>query len=181
MSAPLKTPPFRRVVINGVAGAGKTTLARELSRCWAIPWIHSDSLFWEAGWRGAAPETFRARVEEATRGEAWVFDGNYGAARDIVWPRAQLLIWLDYPLHLTLRRVALRSARRSLSREDLGHGNFETWKRTLSRESVVLHSLRTHAAQRRRVPQWAAEHGHLQVLRARSPRELEAWLEAAST
>ena len=173
--------PFDRVVINGVAGAGKTTLARELSRRWAIPWIDSDALFWEEDWQGASLDVFRARVEEATRGGAWVFDGNYGSARDIVWPRAQLLIWLDFPLHLTLRRVVLRSVRRSVTREPLGHGNVETWARTLSRDSVALHSLKAHAAQRRRVPEWIRGCPHLEVLRARSPRQLQAWLQAAST
>jgi hypothetical protein len=48
--------PFRRVVINGAGGAGKSTLARELSARWKLPRIEADALFWEPGWREAAPE-----------------------------------------------------------------------------------------------------------------------------
>ena len=70
---------------------------------------------------------FRERVEEATEAPAWVADGNYSEVRDIVWGRADTLIWLDYPLHVSLRRLVPRTLRRALTGEELWSGNREPW------------------------------------------------------
>lgn len=172
-------PPFGRVVINGVAGAGKSTLARKLSARWSLPYIDADALFWQPGWRSSAPEEFRARVIEATQGGAWIFDGNYSSVRDVVWSRAELVIWLDFPLLLCARRVLARSMRRAWSGEVLWNGNREGWRRVLSRDSVVLHTLRTHALKRQQMPGLLADFERArggQVLVARSSAALERGL-----
>src|SRR5438046_1897539 len=76
---------MRRIVVVGVPGAGKTTLAVELAGRLGIPRVECDALFWGPSWTPTPPVEFRARVAAATAGEAWVTDGNYAAVRDIVW------------------------------------------------------------------------------------------------
>ncbi|NLG68109.1 MAG: adenylate kinase, partial [Firmicutes bacterium] len=55
---------------------------------------------------------FRHRVHEATSGRCWVVDGNYSRVRDILWPMADTVVWLDYPLPVILGRLLRRTARR---------------------------------------------------------------------
>jgi adenylate kinase family enzyme len=38
-------------------------------------------------------------------------DGNYGGSLSLRLPRADTVIWLDYPRHVCLRRVLVRTAR----------------------------------------------------------------------
>ena len=83
-----------RVVIVGSTGSGKTTLARQLSRLLDVPHTELDALNWEANWVMAPTDVFRQRTQDALKGDAWVVDGNYSAVRDLVWPRATVLVWL---------------------------------------------------------------------------------------
>jgi adenylate kinase family enzyme len=166
-------------MIVGSTGAGKTTLARRLAERLALPRVELDALYWEPGWRPAPAEVFRARVAEALAGSAWVVDGNYGTVRDIVWRRAELLVWLDYPLPLVLWRLLRRTLRRALTREELWNGNRERLTTNFaSRDSLFLWAIQTHAVRRREYAHAvrAPEHRHLAVVRLRNPRATAAWL-----
>jgi hypothetical protein len=44
----------------------------------------------------AAAQAFREHTLQALRGETWIVDGNHWEVRDIVWGRADLLVWLNY-------------------------------------------------------------------------------------
>ena len=76
------------------------------------PFVELDALNWQANWTMTDVETFREQVRTVTAADAWVVDGNYGGrgARDIIWPRADTVVWLDLPLLVTLLRIAKRSA-----------------------------------------------------------------------
>ncbi len=68
---------------------------------------------------------FRDRVDGATAGTAWVVAGNYSRVRDLLWPRAQAIVWLDYSFSLVLGRLTARTVRRTVTREVLWSGNRE--------------------------------------------------------
>ena len=86
----------------------------EYTRCerLGIPYIELDALHWEPNWTEAPDEVMRERVRSAISGEAWVVDGNYSAIRDLVWARADTVVWLDLPLPTILARYARRTIRR---------------------------------------------------------------------
>lgn len=169
---------MNRIVVVGAAGAGKSTLAAQLAATLHCPFVEPDGLFWEANWTPAPPDVFRARVAAALSGERWTFGGNYGSARDIVWGRADTLIWLDYPLPVVLSRLLRRSLRRVVTRDELWNGNRETWRGQFwSRESLFWYVLRTHARHQREFTAAASmpAYQHLQVLRFRAPSEAARW------
>ncbi|CAG0943910.1 partial gluconokinase, partial [Anaerolineae bacterium] len=95
---------MKRISVVGVTGSGKTTFARQLAQRLGYPHIEMDALHWEPNWVQAPWDVFRARVDLALHGDTWVIDGNYSRARDIVWERADAVIWLDYALPLVLWR-----------------------------------------------------------------------------
>ena len=172
-------PSPRRIAVVGVTGSGKTTLARQLARRLGLPHVELDALYWEPNWRAAPPEVFRARVAEALRGDAWIADGNYGVARDLIWSRAERLVWLDYALPVILWRLTQRAVRRVFVREELWNGNRERLRdHFFSRNSLYLWALKTYRRRRREYPLQLRqpEFAHLTVVRLRSPRATEAWL-----
>jgi hypothetical protein len=176
---------MRRVSVVGTTGSGKTTFARRLAERLGVPHVECDALAWGPKWTLRSSDTFRALASEATDGEAWVTDGNYGGAgvRDIIWRRADTLVWLDYPFGVIFWRLLRRTLARIRSAEELwpGTGNRETVRGAFfSRESLFVWLLRTYSRRRRQFPELLArpEYAHLAVHRFRRSAEAEQWLEA---
>jgi adenylate kinase family enzyme len=171
---------MRRVAIVGSTGAGKTTLAARLAERLGVPHVELDALYWQAGWQPVSEPVFRQRVTAAL-GDCWVTDGNYGQARDLIWGRADTLVWLDVPLVLALWRVIARTLTRIAKREVLWNENRETVRDALlSRDSLVLYLFESHRRHRKQYPQLMAlpEYAHLQTAHLRSSRAVTRWLES---
>lgn len=170
-----------RVVIVGRTGSGKTTLGREVAAAMGVKHVELDSLYFGPGFSTAPLDLLRERTSEAIAGERWVTDGNKSAVRDLVWPRADTIIWLDYPWVVSLWRLARRARGRALS---LHASAIESGEEAglptqlLAAAKGVLTALRSHAGQRREYPRMfaAPENQHLAVARLRSPRATEHWL-----
>src|SRR3954464_11046350 len=97
--------PMRRVMVIGGPGSGKTTFTRQLADILGLQPIHLDLHFWQSGWRLPDPAAWREHVIALSATSDWVMDGNYSSTFDIRMPRADTLIWLDYPRATYLRRV----------------------------------------------------------------------------
>jgi adenylate kinase family enzyme len=165
--------------VVGTSGSGKTDLARRLAGQLGCPHIELDALHWQPNWTEAPLDEFRDSVRHAVEIDAWVVDGNYSVVRDIVWSRADTVVWLDYPLPVILWRLLRRTVRRMVTRQELWSGNREDLRTTLfSRDSILLWTLRTYRKNRRTygaVSQDPAK-AHLTVVRLGSPRACAAWL-----
>ena len=174
---------MRRVSVVGSTCSGKTTFSRDLAGILGVPAVELDALNWGASWTMVDEALFRERVDEATSGDAWVVDGNYGGrgARDIIWPRADTVVWLDPPFGLILARLWRRSVGRIRSGEVLWSGNRETFRNTfLSRDSLFVWALKTHRRRKRIYAELLArpENAHLDVHHLRSAADAARWLDA---
>jgi len=170
-----------RLSVVGTAGSGKTTLACQIADQLEIPHVELDALYWGPEWSPAPLQLFRARVTDAVQEERWVVDGNYSKVRDIVWGRAETVIWLDYELPVILWRLVRRTLRRSIKRHQLWHGNRESLSRALfSRESIVLWALKTYRRRRREYSALfnEATYSHLNMVHLQSPQAVRAWAAA---
>jgi hypothetical protein len=148
-----------------------------------VTFVELDALAWGPNWKLVPVELFKERVLGAVEGNAWVIDGNYGGrgARDLVWPRADTVVWLDPPLHVILARLFERGVRRIRAHEELWPrtGNRETWRNLfLSRDSLFWWAVKTYGRRRRDLPLILArpEYAHLVIHRFRRAAEAEAWL-----
>ena len=183
MTKRVSQPPFpdpgERIAVVGVTGSGKTTVAEALAGLYGVPHIELDALHWGPDWQEPPLEVFRQRVSQALEGPAWVADGNYSKVRDVVWGRATTLVWLDYSLPVVYWRLIWRTLERLVTRKKLWNGNRETLRGMLfSRDSLLFYAMPSQRKQRMHYPQILAqtEYSHLQIIQARSPREIDNWL-----
>ena len=183
--------PFlhKRIVVIGTTSSGKSTLAEQLAKKLSLDFIELDALHWEPNWKEAEVEVFRKRVETVTslqRGKSeessgWVVAGNYRIVRDLIWPNAQAVIWLDYPLPIVFWRLLTRTIRRAVTQEELWNGNRETFWGHLkiwSQDSLFNWLFKTYWRRKRETPALLnlPEHKHLELIHFKHPREAEEWL-----
>ena len=174
------TPRGRRLSVIGCAGAGKTTLAREIARRLGYRHIELDGLYHQPDWQPRPEDEFRQAVTAALRGDDWIIDGNYSVVRPIVLARADLVIWLDLPRPLVMRQLVLHTLRRRLTRQTLWNGNRERWSNLLSfkpEKSVIAWAWTRHAVHRQRyLAEMQAAPPERRYVRLRSLYDRDLWL-----
>lgn len=175
---------MNRVSVIGSSGSGKTTMARAIAARLGLPLLELDSIFHLPEWTPLPAEEFRAQVAEFTAGDRWVVDGNYTSLGigDIVWSRADTIVWMDLPKRIVMRRVEVRSLSRAATGEELWNGNRERWPSLLKwnpEENILRWSwtrfdgTRQGYERKLAMPEWQ----HLEVHRMRSVAHSDAFLE----
>ena len=136
---------MNRIAIIGTSCSGKTTLACNISKILHIPHFELDHLFWQENWQTLERELFRSKVRKAVQHERWVVDGNFSVVRDLVWARADTIIWLDYPFHVVFLQALTRSIKRIVTKEQLFGNNVESFRQTFfTKNSILYWILHTH-------------------------------------
>lgn len=168
-----------RISVVGSSGAGKSMFAAALAARLGLRHVELDSIYHQPGWQALSTGAFLHRTRQALGAGAWVVDGNYSAIVDaVVWPRAETVVWLDYPFSVVAWRVIARTIRRSRTGEFICNGNVETLVGLWKRDGVVRWALEGHTRRRARYqaaagdPRWS----HLQFVRLASPADAEALL-----
>lgn len=170
----------RRISVIGTSGSGKTTLAQQLAERLGCPHVELDALNWEPDWTMSPTDVFRRRVTDALTGDCWTVDGNYSRVRDLIWSRADMVIWLDYSLPRIYWQLTKRTFRRVFWREKLWGTNQEQLRIVFSRDSIFLWVWNTYWRRRREYPVLLGkeENGHLTAVIFKSPRQTQKWLDS---
>jgi adenylate kinase family enzyme len=175
-----------RVSVVGCSGAGKTTLGRRLAESLGVPFVELDGLVHQPGWTQLPMEELRARVRQVCAGDRWVVDGNYRSmVQDLVWGRADTVVWLDLPRWRVMGRVIPRTVRRGVLRQELWNGNREQLRNLFSPDperSIVLWTLTRHRTYHERYAAAAADPAlaHLRFVRLGSAAEVRRLLAAVA-
>ncbi|WP_431072212.1 AAA family ATPase [Microbacterium phyllosphaerae] len=178
---PLPRRP-ERVLIAGVTGSGKTTLARRAAEMWDLRHVEIDGLFHGENWtpRPSFIDDVRAFAAE----DRWVTEWQYTSKGTdaILAPRAQLVIWLDYPYRVVRTRLLRRTIGRSILRTRMWNDNVEKpiWRMFSGdpEENIIAWQTKTLHKWAERMPDVTGDHPHLTIVRLRHPRETERWLRA---
>lgn len=180
-------PHGSRLLIVGDTNAGKSTLGARLAQTLDAPFVELDALYWLPGWQARDREDFRRLLREHLPADGrWVAAGNYSSSADIHWRRADTIVWLDYPLSVTIPRLVRRTWTRWRRKELLWGTNTENITGQLKiwdqNQSLISFSVRNHK-RRRRGLEAAMTGGQLSAnfIRLRTPAETAAWLKTVET
>lgn len=116
----------RRILVYGVTGSGKTMAAERISALTGHPLIRADELTWLPGWVPVPQQRQREVFASVVAEDSWVLDTAYGAWLDVVLPRVELIVGLDYPRWFSLQRLIRRTLTRTIDKLPVCNGNTES-------------------------------------------------------
>lgn len=99
---------MQRILVLGCSGSGKSTLARELGPRLGLPIIHLDQVHWQPGWVESDRQDFLQSLAPKIAAGRWIVDGNYTSTLATRLPRADTILFLDYPRWISVLRVLKR-------------------------------------------------------------------------
>jgi len=172
----------RRISVVGATGSGKTVLARQIAERLNLPYRALDEVRRHAVDGESSGPAFDTRVADLARDDEWVFDGHYREVRHLIWQRAELVVWLNYPLRIVAlrllrrfrgkrsasasrgdRRVAAAGADRPVAAEGA------SWRKRLGRLARTLRERGAYGRLLRAYP-------HLKIVELRSIEATRQWL-----
>lgn len=117
---------MNRIMVIGCCGAGKSTFSKKLGQLTNLEVIHLDQYYWKPNWTESTPVEWRKTVEKLAEKPQWVMDGNYGGTMDLRIPKADTIIYLDYPTLKCLWRITQRTLKyKGQNRPDMPEGCHE--------------------------------------------------------
>jgi adenylate kinase family enzyme len=176
---------MHRIVVVGSSGSGKTTFARRLASYLDLPHLAMDAVFHRHGLAHIAHQDFLPVLDEFTDQDRWILDGNYTShgTRDVVWPKADTIVWLDLPRRTALSRVVKRTLRRLLTREEMWPGvrePFSNLYRLDPRHNIIVWTWTRHGHVREKYEEAIVDGSlaHADVRRLRTEAETDAFLDS---
>ncbi len=161
--------PYKKILVVGCPGGGKSTFARALAARTGLPLVHLDLLNWLPDRTTVSREELDRRIAAVLATEAWIMDGNYNRTQEWRMDNADLVFLFDLPTEVCLAGV---HARRGKPRADM------PWVEGDVIDEEFLQFVRDFSGKpREHMLARLAERPHLSVVTFRSHAEAEAYLE----
>jgi len=166
-----------RILVYGVTGSGKSTAAQRIAARRGLPCHLADELTWEPGWTPVPTDEQRRRFAEIAATDRWVLDTAYSSWLDLVLPRVQLVVGLDYPRWFSFQRLVRRTIARIIDKRPICNGNVETVRSALAKDSILRWHFSSFARKRDRMRQWCRDQVGTPVLLFERSRDLDRWID----
>lgn len=122
-----------KIFIFGIVASGKTTLSRRLSLKYNIPCYEGDNIAWQ---RKGKEQYKRSDIEQLNiildidKSEEWIIEGTYRESQKCLFDMAEIIIFLDTPLHIRRLRIITRFIKQKLGIEKCNYNpTFEMLKK----------------------------------------------------
>ena len=168
---------MNRISVIGCPGAGKTTFSQELAHITRLPLTHLDLIYHDQAYSYQTDrDSWRTRVRKETAKKQWIIDGNYKSTFDIRLPVSDMIIFLDYPTHLSIvRAIKRRIEYRKAVRVDMP----PTWKEQLGWK-FFMHILKFNHSIAPQIRKQLNEYPGAKVEVLKNPRHANEFLESLS-
>lgn len=116
---------YKRIIIIGSAGSGKTVLSNKLSKKLNIEVTHLDKIYWQANWKRQPDDYCIEKTIDVVKNDKWILDGNYIQTLDIRLEKADLVILLKINRFKCIKSLFERrrlTRKNEIVRDDLADG-----------------------------------------------------------
>jgi hypothetical protein len=106
-------------------------------------------------------------------------DGSYEEVREIVWLRAQIVLWLDYPPPVVFWRLGRRTVYNLITQRELwANGNRQQFREAVSPNSLLARTIKSYRQKRHKFAAWMNDpaYRYIEFIRLTAPWCAEQWL-----
>lgn len=99
---------FRKIIVIGSPGAGKSTFSRRLRDVTGLPLFYLDMIWHKPDRTNISKEEFDRRLSEIICGDSWIIDGNYQRTLEMRMKACDTVFLMDFPLDVCLEGAKSR-------------------------------------------------------------------------
>lgn len=102
---------YKKILVIGCPGAGKSTFARKLAEVLLLPLFHMDSLYWKKDSSHISREELKEKLNVIFLQDEWIIDGNYRNTLEMRFKECDLIFFFDLPAEVCLNGIKHRENR----------------------------------------------------------------------
>ena len=99
---------YKKTIIIGCPGSGKSVLSRQLAGTLNLPLYHLDMIWHKPDKTTISKEEFDTRLDEILSQDSWVIDGNYQRTLEKRIAAATAIVFLDLPTEICIKNAKNR-------------------------------------------------------------------------
>ena len=88
---------YKRIIVIGCPGAGKSTFSRKLHEATKIELFHLDAIYWNKDCSHITREELIERQKEIFKNDSFIIDGNFKSTLELRIKEVDVVFLLDLP------------------------------------------------------------------------------------
>ena len=89
---------YKKVLVIGNNGSGKSYFSTKLSEITGLPLVHLDKLYWRENWEHPTRDEWAKIQENLLKQDEFIIDGMYISTLEMRFSQAEAIIFLDIDL-----------------------------------------------------------------------------------
>lgn len=89
---------YKRIIVVGCPGAGKSTFSRKLHQATKIELFHLDALYWKSNTSHITRPTLIRKQKKIFKRDSFIIDGNFKSTLELRLAQADLVFFFDLPV-----------------------------------------------------------------------------------
>lgn len=105
---------YKKIIVIGCSGAGKTTFSKKLAQITDIPLYHLDSFYWKEDATHISRCDLIKKQKAVFKTDKWIIDGNFRNTLEMRVKESELIYFFDIPKDVCVQGVINRNSRDEL-------------------------------------------------------------------
>lgn len=102
---------YKKILVIGCPGAGKSTFAKKLAEVLLLPLYHMDSMYWKKDGTHITRNELKEKLNRIFLDDEWIIDGNYRNTLEMRIKECDLIFFFDMPVDVCLNGIKNRKNR----------------------------------------------------------------------